>query len=88
MLLYVKAAEAAYQVSMIQHEALAYELAARFTYSQGDRSLSSNYFSRSIDLYDAWGASGKVDQIRIDFREALSSEKEGIDCTAEFSNPL
>jgi len=86
--LYVKAAEAANQVSMIQHEALAYELAARFTHSRGDRSLSSKYFFRSIDLYDAWGAFGKVNQIRTDFGEVLSSDEEGIDCTTEFSIPL
>ena len=36
--LYVKAAEAAYEVSMIQHQALAYERAARLTHSQGDHS--------------------------------------------------
>ena len=85
--LYAKAGEAACQVSMIQHEALAYELAGRFTHSQGDRALSLMYFSRAVALYDAWGAAGKVNQIRTDFREVLLSEKEDPDGTTKLAIP-
>jgi hypothetical protein len=82
---YTKAGEAACHVSMIHHEALAHELAARFVLSKGDRHMSQKCFSRAIDLYDAWGAAGKVQQIRSEFRNVLLLKREALESTMEFT---
>lgn len=75
--LYVKAGDAACKLSMIQHGALAYELAGRFISSRGNPGMASMYLVRSVDLYSAWGATGKVNQIQSENEGVLNRTKQG-----------
>jgi predicted ATPase len=75
--LYVKAGDAACQISMVQHGALAYELAGRFISSRGHPDMASMYLVRAVNLYSTWGATGKVNQIQSEHEGILSLTKQG-----------
>ena len=83
--LYAKAGEEACIVSMIHHEALAYELAGQFIFDSGKKQMARIYFTRAMDLYETWGAVGKVEHIYTKFRAVLWAKNECPESTMEFT---
>ena len=71
--LYDQASEAASEVMMTQHEALSYELAARFLNDAGDSAKATEYFSFAVDTYETWGAVGKIEQLCSEFPDLLGA---------------
>ena len=64
---YEQAIDLARENGFIHEEALAYELAARF-HRQSDRDrLATHYLRQALQLYERWGAAGKVARIRAQF---------------------
>ena len=61
--LYEKAIQSAHANGFIQHEALAYELAASFYASRGFENFARLYLWNARDGYLRWGADGKVRQL-------------------------
>ncbi len=62
--LYDRAIEAAHASSYLNIEGLAAELAARFWLGAGKGDFAAIYLGKAIDAYEAWGATGKVADIR------------------------
>ena len=60
---YDKAIEAAEEHRFINEQALASERAALFYLENGNVGLARRYLERSRDLYEAWGAHRKVDDV-------------------------
>ncbi|CAB9529889.1 Histidine kinase [Seminavis robusta] len=60
---YDKAVMTAGRSGFSQDEALANELAASFFLSVGNFPKASNYLTRAHELYESWGAHGKVKQL-------------------------
>jgi PAS domain S-box-containing protein len=61
--LYEQAIRSARDNGFVHHEALAYELAARFYGERGFEEFSGIYLRRARDCYVRWGADGKVRQL-------------------------
>ena len=61
---YVKAIEGARDNEYIQEEAIANELAARFYLSKKNLPFAETHFKEAIYLYERWGASAKVNQLK------------------------
>jgi PAS domain S-box-containing protein len=57
---YEEAIRAAQEAGMLQNEAIAYELAARFSRSAGFTAAGALYQSEALRCYRRWGADGKV----------------------------
>lgn len=60
MTLYEKAICSSQTHGFIHHEALAYELAARFYLKRGFRQIAHLYLRKARSCYSQWGADGKV----------------------------
>lgn len=61
--LYEQAIRSARDNGFVHHEALAYELAARFYGTRGFEEFACIYLRRARDCYIRWGAHGKVRQL-------------------------
>lgn len=64
---YERAMELARENGFVQDEALASELAARFQFRQRRDGLATFYLRQALQLYERWGCSGKVTQLRGEF---------------------
>ncbi|THD56728.1 AAA family ATPase, partial [Phenylobacterium sp.] len=63
MQLYEQAIQSAREHGFVQHEALAYEVAARFYAARGIESIAEAYLRGARRCYLRWGADGKVRQL-------------------------
>jgi PAS domain S-box-containing protein len=72
--LYEQAIRSARDNGFVQHEALAYELAARFYGARGFEEFACLYLRRARDCYIRWGAHGKVRQLE-ELRPHLREER-------------
>jgi PAS domain S-box-containing protein len=61
--LYERAIRSARGNGFVQHEALAYEVAAQFYAARGFETFADAYFRNARNCYDRWGAHGKVKQL-------------------------
>ena len=81
MQLYEQAIQSARQHAFLQHEALAYEVAARFYAARGLESISQAYLRAARRGYLRWGAEGKVrqlEQLHPHLREAPIASAPGV----------
>jgi GAF domain-containing protein len=62
--LYEQAIRTARALGFIQHEAIGYELAARFHRARGEALVADAYVREAHDRYVRWGAEGKARQLR------------------------
>lgn len=74
--LYEQAIRSARDNGFVQHEALAYELAARFYAARGFEEFACIYLRRARDCYIRWGAHGKVRQLE-ELHPHLREERSG-----------
>jgi PAS domain S-box-containing protein len=58
--LYLQAIDGAAREGLLQDEALAQELCARYCLARGQRHLAAQFFGAAVDAYARWGASAKV----------------------------
>jgi PAS domain S-box-containing protein len=63
MRLYEQAIRSAREHGLVQNEALAYEVAARFCSARGFETFADSYLRKARDCYFRWGAEGKVRQL-------------------------
>jgi PAS domain S-box-containing protein len=63
MRLYEQAIRSAREHGLVQNEALAYEVAARFCSARGFGTFADSYLRKARDCYFRWGAEGKVRQL-------------------------
>ncbi|WOH56852.1 AAA family ATPase [Bradyrhizobium sp. BWC-3-1] len=63
MRLYEQAIRSAREHGLVQNEALAYEVAARFCSARGFETFADSYLRKAKDCYFRWGAEGKVRQL-------------------------
>jgi PAS domain S-box-containing protein len=61
---YEQAIRSAREHGFVQHEGLAYELAARFHAARGFEPFADLYLRNARDCYSHWGADGKVRQLQ------------------------
>jgi PAS domain S-box-containing protein len=66
---YERAVDAAHAADMVQNEAIAYELAARFCRGAGFAAAGALYLVEARRCYQAWGAEGKVADLERRFPE-------------------
>ena len=66
---YEAAIQAARDSSLVQNEAIAHELAARFSRTAGLAAASTGYLAEALRCYRSWGAEGKVRSLERDFPE-------------------
>jgi hypothetical protein len=71
-ILYDDAIKTCSRSGLLHLAAMANERAGRYFLEKHDQSLATFYLSRAFDLYDDWGASGKVDQMKEDYGTLLS----------------
>jgi predicted ATPase/signal transduction histidine kinase len=62
--LYEQAASASHEHGFLQHEAIAYEVAARFHRGRGKAMVANAYVREAHVRYVRWGAEGKARQLR------------------------
>ncbi|MBI2306159.1 MAG: diguanylate cyclase [Rhodocyclales bacterium] len=74
---YEMAIDLAREGGFLHEEALACELAARFQRRQRRERLAAYYLRQALHLYERWGASGKVDQLRAQFPMLLLTVSQG-----------
>ena len=80
MRLYEQAIQSAREHGFVQHEALAYEVAARFYAARGLETIAEAYLRGARRCYLRWGAEGKVrqlEQLHPHLREAPISHSGG-----------
>jgi len=71
--LYDEAVSTAKQHKFIQDEALAYELAAKFHFAIGNKSISLKYFIEAHEKYYEWNAFAKVKSLYASIQEKFGS---------------
>ncbi|HEX5804635.1 MAG TPA: diguanylate cyclase [Azospira sp.] len=64
---YEQAIDLARETGFVHEEALAYELAARFQRQHERERLAGYYMRQALQLYERWGAVGKVAQLRAQY---------------------
>ncbi|HVJ89009.1 MAG TPA: GAF domain-containing protein, partial [Labilithrix sp.] len=70
--LYDRAIEEADENDFLQNQAFAAELAARFYLAQGRRRIAAAYLRDAYDVYERWGASAKVTDLRARYGDLLA----------------
>jgi len=71
--LYERAVTYADQTAMVQHQALANELFARFWLERGNRTVASVYLRKALERYATWGAHAKVGSLVERYGELLGA---------------
>ena len=72
--LYEEAIATAARGEFIHNQALACELAARFSFSQGLKISGQNYLRQAYYLYEVWGAGKKIKQLEREYGISLFSQ--------------
>lgn len=72
---YEEAMRAAGEAGMVQNQAIACELAARFCRAAGLASAAALYLAEARQHYEAWGADGKVQQLDRELFEAKAETR-------------
>jgi len=86
MRLYEKAIASARSNGFVHHEALAYELAARFYAARGFEEFARLYLRNARHGYNLWGAAGKVRQLEDVF--SLREEEPRLASTNTIATPV
>ena len=71
---YERALAYARETEMIQHQALANELCARFWLARGQEKLAAVYLTEARSCYAQWGATAKVEQLEDNYPGLLKHE--------------
>jgi predicted ATPase/signal transduction histidine kinase/CheY-like chemotaxis protein len=72
MQLYDKAIKYARDSKYLLDEAIANELAAKFYIETGHEKIAQMYITESCNLFQKWGANGKVNQIKETYRDLIN----------------
>jgi signal transduction histidine kinase len=87
MRLYEEAIASAHEHGLVQNEALAHEVAARFYAARGFETFANAYRRNARDCYRRWGGEGKVrqlEQLHPELRDVASAPT----ATATFGTPV
>lgn len=72
--LYEKAILAARESGFIQNEALAFELAAKFNYEQGNKVIAGSFLQEAYKRYSRWGAEEKLKNLTQKYQGIFSGD--------------